>query len=76
MRGFAQLYRFTVVEVLPAHFKPRAISLVLAGFFGPVIGSRTLDWLPENLFAGSSGDLLSVCFHRTHTVLDAAAHAW
>ena len=58
MRGFTQLYRFSAVDVVPAHFKPRAISLVLAGgilagFLGPEIGSRTVEWIPNHRFSGS-----------------------
>ena len=73
MRGFAHLFRFAVVEVVPAHFKSRAISLVLAGgilagFLSPEIGSHTVDWLADYLFA-SSYLAISVLFMLTVPIL-------
>jgi MFS family permease len=51
------LYRFAGPELVPAQFKERAISLVLAGgvagaFIGPNLASAAKDWLPVP-FAGA-----------------------
>ncbi|MBT5647453.1 MAG: MFS transporter, partial [Rhodospirillaceae bacterium] len=43
--GFAQLYRFAVADVASEAFRPRAISLVLAGgVFAGLAGPRLADW--------------------------------
>ena len=43
--GFAQLYRFAVADVTSEAFRPRAISLVLAGgVFAGLAGPQLADW--------------------------------
>ena len=43
--GFAQLYRFAVADVASEAFRPRAISLVLAGgVFAGLAGPQLADW--------------------------------
>ena len=56
--GFAQLYRFAAADVADEAFRPKAISLVLAGgvvaaFLGPEIAVRTIDTVPDIRFLGS-----------------------
>jgi MFS family permease len=56
-QAFAQFYRFAAGEVADPAFRPRAISLVLAGgivaaLLGPLIGRWGSAWL-ETAFAGS-----------------------
>ncbi len=56
--GFAQLYRFAAADVADEAFRPKAISLVLAGglvaaFLGPEIAVRTIDTVPGIRFLGS-----------------------
>ncbi len=58
------LYRFAGPELVPAQFKERAISLVLAGgvagaFIGPNLASAAKDWLPTP-FAGAYVALVGV----------------
>ena len=58
------LYRFAGPELVPAPFKERAISLVLAGgvagaFIGPNLASAAKDWLPAP-FAGAYVALIGV----------------
>lgn len=56
--GFAQLYRFAAADVADEKFRPKAISLVLAGglvaaFLGPEIAVRTIDSVSGIRFLGS-----------------------
>jgi MFS family permease len=56
-QGTAQFYRFAAAEVADAHFRPRAISLVLAGgvvaaILGPLLGRLGGSLFPTP-FAGS-----------------------
>ncbi|MFT5740778.1 MAG: MFS family permease [Planctomycetota bacterium] len=56
--GFSHYYRFAAVEMVPASFKSRAISWVLAGgliaaFIGPNGARFTRELLPDALFAAS-----------------------
>lgn len=56
-QAFAQFYRFAAGEVADAAFRPRAISLVLAGgivaaFAGPLVGRLGADLLGQT-YAGS-----------------------
>jgi MFS family permease len=49
-QGFAQFYRFAAAEVSDASFRPRAISLVLAGgvaaaLAGPALARMGVEWL-------------------------------
>ena len=57
-QAFAQFYRFAAGEVSNAAFRPRAISLVLAGgviaaFTGPLLARWGGPLLPDHLYAGS-----------------------
>jgi len=54
----AQLYRLAAADTATLEFRPRAISLVLAGgviagYFGPQIAKWSVDWVPETLYMGS-----------------------
>lgn len=56
-QGFAQFYRFAAAEVADDRFRPRAISLVLAGgvvaaLAGPMLARLGGDWL-QPAYAGS-----------------------
>ena len=56
-QAFAQFYRFAASEVADDAFRPKAISLVLAGgiiaaFLGPTLARAGSAWLPA-LYAGS-----------------------
>jgi MFS family permease len=56
-QGFAQFYRFAASEVADDAFRPRAISLVLAGgvvaaFSGPALARIGGEWL-QPVYAGS-----------------------
>ncbi|MEX2200346.1 MAG: MFS transporter [Dongiaceae bacterium] len=55
--GVAQFYRFAAAEVSSAAFRPKAISLVLAGgvvaaIFGPELAKWSIDLLNPYIFAG------------------------
>jgi MFS family permease len=55
--GFAQQYRFAAAELADEAFRPRAISLVLAGgvfsgLFGPEVAKWSRDLFAPVLFAG------------------------
>jgi len=57
-QGFAQFYRFAAAEAVPAQFRSRALSMVLAGgvvaaFAGPHLGAITRDLLSGAAYAGS-----------------------
>lgn len=56
--GIAMYYRFAAAEVSHAEFRPKAISLVMAGgvigaFLGPTVVKLTKDLFGPVLFAGS-----------------------
>ncbi|MCY4231277.1 MAG: MFS transporter [Alphaproteobacteria bacterium] len=56
--GFAIFYRFAAADTATQEFRPKAISLVLAGgllaaVIGPELGKHTLDWLEPVFYAGS-----------------------
>ena len=55
--AFAHYYRFAAADVSPVGLKPRAISYVMAGgvaagFIGPELAKRTVDWLAPVTFMG------------------------
>ena len=57
-QGFAQFYRFAAAEAVPAQYRSRALSMVLAGgifaaFAGPHLGAVTRDLLFGSAYAGS-----------------------
>jgi MFS family permease len=57
-QGFAQFYRFAAAEAVPAQFRSRALSMVLAGgifaaFAGPHLGALTRDLMSDAAYAGS-----------------------
>ncbi len=56
--GFAIFYRFAAADIATPEFRPKAISLVLAGgllaaIIGPELAKHTLDWLAPVFYAGS-----------------------
>ncbi len=56
--GFAQYYRFAAADVVSANFRPRAISLVLAGgilaaIVGPELAKATTDLMAPIPFLGA-----------------------
>ena len=55
--GIAGYYRYAAADELPADLRPKAISYVLAGglfaaFIGPEIARRTVDIVPDAIYAG------------------------
>lgn len=55
--AFAWYYRFAAADASPMDFKPKAISYVMAGgiaagFIGPEIAKRTVDWFAPVTFMG------------------------
>ena len=55
--AFAHYYRFAAADVSPVSLKPRAISYVMAGgvaagFIGPELAKRTVDWFAPITFMG------------------------
>jgi MFS family permease len=57
-QGFAVLYRYAAADTASDTFRPRAISLVLAGgvvaaLIGPELAKLSFDWFAPILFAGS-----------------------
>ncbi|MGE0698747.1 MAG: MFS transporter [Hyphomicrobiaceae bacterium] len=55
--AFAWYYRFAAADTSPDAFKPKAISYVMAGgiaagFIGPEIAKRTVDWFAPVTFMG------------------------
>lgn len=55
--AFAHYYRFAAADVSPVRLKPRAISYVMAGgvaagFIGPELAKRTVDWFAPVTFMG------------------------
>ncbi|MBL42021.1 MAG: MFS transporter [Rhodospirillaceae bacterium] len=56
--AFAHQYRFAAADIANQNFKPKAISLVLAGgvfaaYFGPEIASRTSNYFENYIYLGS-----------------------
>ena len=56
--GFAIFYRFAAADTASAEYRPKAISLVLAGgllaaVIGPELAKHSLDWLAPVFYAGS-----------------------
>ena len=67
LNGFAQLYRFTAVEVSSIEFRTKAISYVMlggivAGFIGPAIAARGKDIFETAEFAGSYLSIIILYF--------------
>ena len=63
--GIASYYRYAAADELPNPLRPKAISYVLAGglfaaLIGPEISRRTLELVPEAIYAG--------CFFTAATV--------
>jgi MFS family permease len=59
-----QFYRFAAAEVVPAHFKATAMSLVLAGgivggFLGPETSKLTRDLISGQIYAGAYFSLVA-----------------
>lgn len=57
-QGFAILYRYAAADTASDSFRPRAISLVLAGgvvaaLIGPELAKLSYDWFAPIMFAGS-----------------------
>ncbi|MDF1790650.1 MAG: MFS transporter [Thalassobaculaceae bacterium] len=57
-QGFAVLYRYAAADTATDAFRPRAISLVLAGgvvaaLVGPELAKLSFDWFAPILFAGT-----------------------
>lgn len=57
-QGFAVLYRYAAADTASDSFRPRAISLVLAGgvvaaLLGPELAKASYDWFAPVMFAGS-----------------------
>lgn len=55
--GIASYYRYAAADGVPTAQRPKAIAYVLAGglaaaFIGPEIARRTVDLVPETLYAG------------------------
>ncbi|WEZ83832.1 MFS transporter [Rhizobium sp. 32-5/1] len=64
--GFAQKIRFAAADASPTHYKPRAISWILAGgmisaVLGPQLVILTKDAFAPVLFAGAFIALVPVC---------------
>jgi predicted MFS family arabinose efflux permease len=64
--GFAQKIRFAAADASPAHYKPRAISWILAGgmisaVLGPQLVILSKDAFAPVLFAGAFIALVPVC---------------
>ena len=63
--GFAIFYRFAAADIATPEFRPKAISLVLAGgllaaIIGPELAKHTLDWLAPVFYAGSYLSLIGL----------------
>lgn len=57
-QGFAVLYRYAAADTASDSFRPKAISLVLAGgvvaaLLGPELAKASYDWFAPVMFAGS-----------------------
>ena len=67
LNGFAQLYRFTAVEVSSIELRTKAVSYVMlggiaAGFIGPAIASEGKDYIENAQFAGSYLSIILLYF--------------
>ncbi len=67
LNGFAQLYRFTAVEVSSIEFRTKAVSYVMlggiaAGFIGPAIAAEGKDYFENAQFAGSYLSIILLYF--------------
>ena len=67
LNGFAQLYRFTAVEVSSIEFRTKAVSYVMlggiaAGFIGPAIAAEGKDYIENAQFAGSYLSIILLYF--------------
>ena len=67
LNGFAQLYRFTAVEVSNIEFRTKAVSYVMlggiaAGFIGPAIAAEGKNYFENAQFAGSYMFVISLYF--------------
>ena len=67
LNGFAQLYRFTAVEVSSIELKTKAVSYVMlggiaAGFIGPAIAAEGKDYIENAQFAGSYLSIILLYF--------------
>jgi predicted MFS family arabinose efflux permease len=63
--GFGQFYRFAAADNVPAEWRARAISYVLAGgvvaaVAGPELARWSKDWLAPVFFAGSFASILAL----------------
>ena len=67
LNGFAQLYRFTAVEVSSIEFRTKAVSYVMlggiaAGFIGPAIAAEGENYFENAQFAGSYLSIILLYF--------------
>ena len=67
LNGFAQLYRFTAVEVSSIELRTKAVSYVMlggiaAGFIGPAIEAEGKDYIENAQFAGSYLSIILLYF--------------
>jgi predicted MFS family arabinose efflux permease len=67
LNGFAQLYRFTAIEVSSIEFRTKAVSYVMlggiaAGFIGPAIAAEGKDYFGNAQFAGSYLSIILLYF--------------
>ena len=67
LNGFAQLYRFTAVEVSSIELRTKAVSYVMlggiaAGFIGPAIAAEGKDYIENAQFAGSYLSIILLYF--------------
>ena len=67
LNGFAQLYRFTAVEVSSIELRTKAVSYVMlggiaAGFIGPTIAAEGKDYIENAQFAGSYLSIILLYF--------------
>ena len=65
--AFAHQYRFAAADISEKNFKPKAISLVLAGgvfaaYLGPEIASRTSNYFDDHIYLGSYFAVLIILF--------------
>ena len=72
--GVSQYFRFAAAEVSSLEFRPRAISLVLAGgvvagITGPNLAVFTKDMIPGSMFAGAFASLAVVYLILTVVLL-------
>lgn len=65
LNGFAIYYRFAAADTADADFRPKAISLVMAGgvaaaFLGPNLAKFTVDLFPDATYAGCFAALMGL----------------